>query len=66
MERSKIVSVILGIDVIAKRDIGLCTNQEDLLKCGKLWKRYFAEVNRFLAGKRPECPYVSDDGRNII
>lgn len=54
------------IKALADKEISLCTSEEQLCKVDKFWKKYFAEVNRFIAGKREEAPYVADDGKTII
>lgn len=52
--------MIEEIDALAKKQISLCANAEELRKVEKFWKRYFAEMNKWIAGKREEPPYLDE------
>lgn len=54
-------SLIETIEVIAKREIGLCTTQEQLLFTKKRWDKYLAGLNKFFAGKGT-IPYFDKKG----
>lgn len=54
------------IQAMANKEISLCKTDEDLLRVGKFWKKYFAEMNKYIAGKRDEPPYCSGDGKSVI
>lgn len=47
---------------LAESEVALCKTDDELLKVEKRWKKFFAEMNRFIAGKREQEPYFSDDG----
>ena len=54
------------ITTLYQREIELCKTDADLHRVGKLWKKYFAECNKFIAGKREEYPYFSEDGKAVL
>lgn len=49
------------IEKIAQKSISLCATKEQLLREEKLWNKYFALMNKFLAGKC-NMPYFDDEG----
>ena len=53
------------IKAFALKHIELCGNNEQLHEAEKQWKIYFAQLNKFMAGKREEPPYFDETGKII-
>lgn len=49
------------IKALAQKEIDLCENQEQLLAVKKRWDKYFAGLNKFMAGKGT-MPYFDEKG----
>lgn len=40
-------------------------SQDELHRIHKFWQKFFAQINKYLAGKC-DCPYIADDGWTIV
>lgn len=44
---------------IIQNEVSTCKTTQELYEIEKFWLKYFAQLNKFLAGKR-DVPYVED------
>lgn len=58
-----LLSGLIVIQALAQKEIELCENKEDLVRIEKGWKKYFAEMNKYLAGKSDAPPELPNIGK---